>query len=378
MAEIYQAGQGGGEFLSDMGGFFGVLGQENKKRDREAKSQAFKMAEVDRQAKKDLIDDAIRREDLARQRKLDAQAEEDRAFSRREKGYEYLPPEDPNQMQMPPQPAPEQPGMLKKPGVLQDPGLLEVDEQPSQPMPVQRDPGNSRPSNGGWVLSKSAQEERDLERQAKRKNIENAGLEGEMKRFELDKKRKEAEMGAGKPLSASSAAKLGNFFGALDAAQKIEETGKKMPTGKIEAMKDFGRELFGTQGEDRARGSADIASQRNEVMNRLAGANVTATELPRVLEGIPTRTDAGDVFQGKAKSTTDLILNKAETEIEALEAAGYNVKGLRDSLEKRKMGLLQSRGLLPTQESAPPPSVVVDPTKMTREQKLQYIKENSR
>jgi Holliday junction resolvasome RuvABC DNA-binding subunit len=102
-------------------------------------------------------------------------------------------------------------------------------------------------------------------------------------------------------------------------------------------------ELFGAQDKERGRFAADVANQRNELMNKLAGASVTDNEAARVLEGVPTRRDAGDSFQGKAQSTTDQMFSKAESEIMALEAVGYDTSLLRQNLNRAKRAALAAR-----------------------------------
>jgi len=148
---------------------------------------------------------------------------------------------------------------------------------------------------------------------------------------------------SGKTLPAETAAKIGNLLGAAKTSGGIESQAGKQPTGKWEALKDWGKEFIGIQDQDRANFSADVASRRNEVMNQIAGANVTADEKARVLEGIPTRSDAPEQFQGKARSTTDQIIAKAETEILALEEAGYDASGLKKRLEGYKNDIRQAR-----------------------------------
>jgi len=146
-----------------------------------------------------------------------------------------------------------------------------------------------------------------------------------------------------RPLPAEAATKIGAYLGAADASSKIEDMGRTAVTGKVSALKDATKELFGIQSQDRAKFSADVANQRNEVMNKIAGANVVADEKARVLEGIPTRSDSPEQFQGKARSTTDQMLNKAESDVEALAAAGYDVSELRARLNSARQRISLAR-----------------------------------
>lgn len=154
---------------------------------------------------------------------------------------------------------------------------------------------------------------------------------------------KEQKNISGKALPAGEASKIGNLLGAVDASSKIESLGGEIPTGKIESAKDWFKSLTGRQDQDRAKSLADIASQRNEVMSRIAGANVTADEKARILEGIPSNIDAPTSFTGKGRSTTDQILGKVDAEIEALAAAGYNVDKLRKNLQLKQENIASNR-----------------------------------
>lgn len=138
-----------------------------------------------------------------------------------------------------------------------------------------------------------------------------------------------------KTLPAETASKIGNYLGAAEAASGIETLGAgEQETGKLSAAGDWIAELFGAQSQPRAKFLADVGTQRNQVMSRIAGANVTADEKTRVQEGIPTRIDAPDQFRGKAISTTDKLIRDAQSEIEAVEAAGYDASGLKAKLVK--------------------------------------------
>lgn len=138
-----------------------------------------------------------------------------------------------------------------------------------------------------------------------------------------------------KVVPAETAIKLGNLLGAADASRKIEELGSGMNTGKMAATGDWFKELVGMQDTDRAKALADIGTQRNEVMSRIAGANVVADEKKRVEEGIPTRTDAPESFLGKGQSTTDGLIHKVENEIAALEGS-YDTTQLKQQLADLK------------------------------------------
>jgi hypothetical protein len=144
-------------------------------------------------------------------------------------------------------------------------------------------------------------------------------------------------------LPAETAGKIGNLLGAADTSLGLEQIGGTQPTGKLDAAWDWAKEAVGMQDQPRAKFSADIANQRNSVMSQIAGANVTPDEKSRILEGIPTRVDAPDQFKAKGQSTTDGIIKKAQSEIEALEAAGYDTDKLRANLDKFKASLAQHR-----------------------------------
>lgn len=159
-----------------------------------------------------------------------------------------------------------------------------------------------------------------------------------------------------KPIPAASATKIGGYLGAAQASSAIEDKAVGLKTGKTEAFKDWAKELLGFQKEDRAQALADIGTQRNEVMSRIAGANVTPDEKTRVQEGIPTRTDAPEAFMGKAKSTTDKLINDAQAEIDALEAAGYDTSGMKKKLTdfKNKVGASRQARTQPKQDGGGP------------------------
>jgi hypothetical protein len=166
---------------------------------------------------------------------------------------------------------------------------------------------------------------------------------------------KERKQASGKILPAGEASKIGNFLGAVDASTKIENLGgsSSLPTGKWEAAKDWIKSTFDTQDQGRAKSLADIATQRNEIMSRIAGANVTPDEKSRILEGIPTNSDAPASFAGKGQSTTDQLLGKAQSEIEALAAAGYDVTELNNKLAERRQLIASARsGRTPKQDGS--------------------------
>jgi hypothetical protein len=150
---------------------------------------------------------------------------------------------------------------------------------------------------------------------------------------------------AGKQLPANQATEIGSLLGAADASAQIEQKANSLPTGKMAAAWDWVKEATGFQDEDRAKALADIGTQRNEVMSRIAGANVVADEKSRIQEGIPTRTDAPEAFMGKAKSTTDKLLRDSQSRIDSLKLAGYDVSGLEQKLAHKKAELERYRSM---------------------------------
>lgn len=147
----------------------------------------------------------------------------------------------------------------------------------------------------------------------------------------------------GRDIPSQSATKIGSYLGAADAAKNVEEYGAGMDTGKISAAGDWLHELTGTQDQERAKKLADIANQSNAIMHQLSGAAITPSERENILQGIPTRKDAPNVFQGKAQATTDKMINDAEAEINAMKDAGYETSGLERRLSAMKQQIAEAR-----------------------------------
>lgn len=210
-------------------------------------------------------------------------------------------------------------------------------------IPEQFDPsfvrGNARAllSNPKWLQIKEAQAKiRDLESKSKNDPIDR-DLDRRLKESTITKNLRASEKErAARMIPAGEASKIGNLLGAVDSSHKIEVIGSDLPSGKVEGVRDWFAAKLDNQPQGRAKSLADIATQRNETMSRISGANVTPDEKGRVLEGIPTNWDAPEMFTGKSRSTVDNVLGKAKAEIEALDAAGYDTSKMRANYETKK------------------------------------------
>lgn len=148
-----------------------------------------------------------------------------------------------------------------------------------------------------------------------------------------------------KQLAANNVEGISDLLSGADASMGLEDlSAHGLETGKKAAIGDWLKGTIGTQSQDRAKSLADMANQFNKFKKSVSGTAVSPSEREDLLKGIPTNTDAPEAFRGKAQSTTDNMINKAESQLAALQASGYDTSKLQAMLEAKKAKLQQIRG----------------------------------
>jgi len=177
------------------------------------------------------------------------------------------------------------------------------------------------------------------------------------KRTELAMKPKDVK----KELPAETLGKLGEEKDMLDTSQSLVNLTGKIPTGYFSKKANKLLALAGIEDAETAKIRSQLANTRNQMIHAIAGSSMTPSEKENAMEMIPEEGDSEESFKGKAIGLNELLSKKYKAKIDSLGTA-YNTAGLEYNkpIEADK-----------TKDYLDPKA---DPTKMTTEQKLEWIK----